>query len=139
MQPSTRPTASVAATRALAVGSLIGLIVLGLAWEMWLAPLRPGGSVLALKVLPLVVPLAGLLKHRMYTYRWVSLMVWLYFTEGVVRAWSDMAELSRMMALGEVALVCVYFACALLYLRPYKKAAQKLAKELLDKVKVPHD
>jgi uncharacterized membrane protein len=83
------PPSSVRATRWLAVGSLVGLIVLGLAWELWLAPLRPGGSLLALKVLPLVVPLAGLYKNRMYTYRWVSLMIWLYFTEGVVRAWSD--------------------------------------------------
>ncbi|HQQ71849.1 MAG TPA: DUF2069 domain-containing protein, partial [Alicycliphilus sp.] len=57
--------------------------------ELWLAPLRPGGSWLALKAVPLAVPLAGLLKRRMYTYRWVSLLVWLYFTEGVVRAWGD--------------------------------------------------
>jgi uncharacterized membrane protein len=56
-----------------------------------------------------------------------------------VRAWSDHAELSRIMALGEALLVLAYFAFALLYLRPYKKQAQKLAKELLDKVKVPHD
>lgn len=105
--------ASVSATRWLAVGSLAGLIVLGLAWELWLAPLRPGGSWLALKVLPLVVPLAGLLKNRMYTYRWVSLMVWLYFTEGVVRAWSDTQGLSQILALVEVVLCLALFtACA---------------------------
>ncbi|MDP9902580.1 DUF2069 domain-containing protein [Variovorax ginsengisoli] len=105
---------SVAATRWLAVGSLVGLIVLGLAWEMWLAPLRPGGSWLALKVLPLVVPLAGLMKNRMYTYRWVSLMVWLYFTEGVVRAWSDTSGVSQLLALAEVLLCLTLFtACAL--------------------------
>ncbi|MFZ2816034.1 MAG: DUF2069 domain-containing protein, partial [Rhodoferax sp.] len=85
----TPATTSVALTRILAVGSLLSLIVLGLAWELWLAPLRPGGSWLALKVLPLCLPLAGLLKNRMYTYRWVSLLVWLYFTEGAVRAYSD--------------------------------------------------
>ena len=73
------------------MGSLLGLILLGLAWELWLAPLRPGGSWLALKVLPLCLPLAGLLKNRMYTYRWVSLLVWLYFIEGVVRAVGDRA------------------------------------------------
>ena len=67
-------------TRTLAVASLIALIALGLAWELWLAPLRPGGSWLVLKALPLCLPLAGLLKNRMYTYRWLSLMVWLYFT-----------------------------------------------------------
>jgi uncharacterized membrane protein len=106
-------SSSVSATRWLAVGSLVGLIVLGLAWEMWLAPLRPGGSWLALKVLPLVVPLAGLLKNRMYTYRWVSLMVWLYFTEGVVRAWSDTDGTSQLLALVEVALCLTLFvACA---------------------------
>ncbi|CAN7545418.1 DUF2069 domain-containing protein [Variovorax sp. LjRoot290] len=108
---------SVSATRWLAVGSLVGLIVLGLAWEMWLAPLRPGGSWLALKVLPLVVPLAGLLKNRMYTYRWVSLMVWLYFTEGVVRAWSDADGTSQFLALIEVALCLALFAACAWHVR----------------------
>jgi uncharacterized membrane protein len=107
------PSAAIALSRRLAVGSLLGLIVLGLAWELWLAPLRPGGSWIALKVLPLCIPLAGLLRHRMYTYRWVSLMVWLYFTEGVVRAWSDPAP-SSWLAMIEVALCLVLFtACAL--------------------------
>jgi uncharacterized membrane protein len=59
----------VSRTRLLAVLSLTGLIVLGLVWELWLAPLRPGGTLLALKVVPLCIPLAGLLKNRMYTYR----------------------------------------------------------------------
>ena len=105
--------ASVRTTRVLAVGSLLGLIVLGLAWELWLAPIRPGGSWLALKVLPLCLPLAGLLKNRMYTYRWVSLMVWLYFTEGVVRAYSDKAP-SNYLAMIEVFLcLSLFTACAL--------------------------
>ena len=104
---------SVSTTRRLAVGSLLGLIVLSLAWELWLAPLRPGGSWLALKALPLCIPLAGLLKNRMYTYRWVSLMVWLYFTEGVVRAWAD-APPGNWLALLQVLLSLMLFtACAL--------------------------
>ena len=122
-----------------AIASLIWLICWLVAWEIWVAPLHAGGSLLALKAVPLLLPLRGVIKRDLYTLQWSSMVILLYFTEGVVRAWSDMAELSRMMALGEVALVCVYFACALLYLRPYKKAAQKMAKELLDKVKVPHD
>ena len=113
--PPSTPRA-VAFTRALAVASLLGLIVLGLAWELWLAPLRPGGSWLALKVLPLCLPLAGLLRHRMYTYRWVSLMVWAYFTEGVVRAWSDRG-LSAQLALLEVALCLSLFAACVLHVR----------------------
>ncbi|MEY3468792.1 MAG: hypothetical protein RL203_886 [Pseudomonadota bacterium] len=103
----------VSRTRLLAVLSLTGLIVLGLVWELWLAPLRPGGTLLALKVVPLCIPLAGLLKNRMYTYRWVSLFIWLYFTEGVVRAWGDAAP-SCYFAFAEVVLCVVLFiACAL--------------------------
>ena len=103
----------VAATRWLAVGSLLGLILLCLAWELWLAPLRPGGSWLALKALPLALPLAGLLKRRMYTYRWVSLLVWLYFTEGVVRAWSDPAPGNRLAGAEILLCLLLFTACAL--------------------------
>lgn len=118
-----------------AIGSLLALIALLVAWEMVVAPLHPGGSFLALKALPLLIPLRGVIKRDIYTLQWSSMVILLYFTEGVVRAWSDREEMSRFMAMGEVALVCVYFLCALLYLRPYKKAAKRLAKELLDKVK----
>jgi uncharacterized membrane protein len=98
--------------RLLAVGSLVALIALGLAWELWLAPLRPGGSWWALKVLPLCLPLAGLLKNRMYTYRWLSLMVWLYFAEGVVRATSDRAPSSYFAALQVLLCLLLFVACA---------------------------
>ncbi len=100
----------------LAVGSLLGLIVLGLLWELWLAPIRPGGSWLALKVLPLCIPLAGLLKNRMYTYRWVSLMVWLYFAEGATRAYSDRVP-SNYLAMVQVALCVLLFAACALHVR----------------------
>jgi uncharacterized membrane protein len=100
-------------SRWLAVGSLVCLIVLSVAWELVLAPIKPGGSLLALKAIPLCVPLAGLLKNRMYTYRWVSLLVWLYFTEGVVRAYSDRAP-SNYYALIEVFLcLALFVGCAL--------------------------
>ena len=121
-----------------AIASLILLIGWLVAWEIWVAPLHPGGSLLALKALPLLVPLRGVIKRDLYTLQWSSMVILVYFAEGAVRAWSDELEASRIMAVGEIVLVCVYFVCALLYLRPYKKAAQKLAKELLDKVKVPH-
>lgn len=110
------PTRTVALTRTVAVASLLGLILLSLAWELWLAPLRPGGSWLALKALPLCIPLAGLLKHRMYTYRWLSLMIWLYFTEGAVRAWSDKPP-GNGLAMLEVALCVVLFAACAAHVR----------------------
>ena len=113
-------------TRWMALASLTGLIVLGLAWEMWLAPIRPGGSLLALKVLPLVVPLAGFLKNKLYTYRWVSLMVWLYFMEGAVRAWSDKPP-SNILAFIEVVLCLVLFTACAMHVRIRLKAAKAAA------------
>lgn len=113
-------------SRSLAVGSLLALIVLGLAWELWLAPLRPGGSWLALKVLPLCLPLAGLLKHRMYTYRWLSLLLWLYFTEGVVRATSEPAP-GAWLALLQVLLSLLLFAACVLHIRLRQRAARDTA------------
>jgi len=105
------PSGPVRWSRTVAVFSLLALIVLGLCWELWLAP--TGRGTLALKVLPLTVPLAGLLKHRMYTYRWLSLLVWVYFAEGVVRASSDVGA-GRWLALIEIALcIALFVACAI--------------------------
>jgi uncharacterized membrane protein len=106
----------IALLRSLASASLIGLILLGLAWELWLAPLRPGGSRLVLKVVPLLWPLPGILAGKVYTYRWSSLLIWLYFAEGAVRAWSD-AGLSASLGLVEVALALVFFFSAAIYAR----------------------
>ncbi len=117
-----------------AIISLVFLIAWLVAWETLVAPLKPGGSLLVLKAVPLLIPLGGVIKRDIYTLQWSSMVILLYFTEGVVRAWSDMVQASRMMAIGEVVLVCVYFASALLYLRPYKREAKRIAKELLDKV-----
>jgi uncharacterized membrane protein len=99
------------ATRWLALGSVIGLIVLGLAWELWLAP--TGSGTLALKVLPLFIPLRGLWRSTLRTYRWLSLTVWLYFIEGVVRAYGDQG-VSALLAGIEIGLCLLLFiACAL--------------------------
>ena len=126
--PSAPPSPTVQFSRWLAVGSLIGLIVVGLAWELWLSPLRPGGSWLALKVLPLCIPIAGLLKNKMYTYRWVSLVVWLYFIEGVVRAWGDRAPGNYLALLEVVLCLCLFGACLLhVRMRQRNAAAPTLA------------
>ena len=117
-------------TRTLAVSSLLGLILLSLAWELWLAPLRPGGSWLVLKALPLCVPLAGLLKNRMYTYRWVTLVVWLYFAEGVIR-WNGDRWPSNLYAAIEVGLCLVLFAASAMHVRWRLKDAA-LAQQLAD-------
>ena len=102
--------APIAWTRAAAIGSVLALIVLGLAWELWLAP--TGSRTLALKVLPLLLPLVGLWRNRMYTYRWVSLMVWLYFTEGIVRATSDRGAGAPLAIIEVLLCVLLFAACA---------------------------
>ena len=124
--PAATPSAAVQATRAVAVCSLLALIALGLAWELWLAPLRPGGSWLAIKVLPLLLPLPGVLKNRMYTYRWVALFVWLYFVEGVVRASGDRPPGNRL-ALLQIALCLVLFAACTLHVRLRQRNAKAAA------------
>lgn len=120
----------------ISVLSLCALIVLCVAWELWLAPLRPGGSWMALKALPLLFPLRGILKRSIYTLQWSSMFILLYFTEGVVRATSTSgidAGLSAMLAGAEVALCCIFFVSTIMYLRPYKQMAKKLARQAIEK------
>ena len=113
-----------AATRALAVGSLLALVVLGLAWELWLAP--TGRGTLALKVLPLLLPLPGLLRLRLRTYRAVSLFVWLYVAEGAVRAASDTGA-GRWLAGVELALGLLLFASCAVHVRTRLRNARPTA------------
>ena len=106
-----------------AVGSLLALIGLCLAWELWLAPLRPGGSALAFKALPLLLPLFGLLRGRRYTFQWAWIVGLAYFTEGVVRAWSDRGA-SQWLAVAEIVLSLGLFATTVLYARLSAPARQ---------------
>jgi uncharacterized membrane protein len=100
----------------IASASLISLILLCLLWEGWLAPLRPGGSLLILKAVPLLLPLFGILKGQRYTYQWASMAVLLYFTEGTVRAWAD-SGLSSQLAGIETVLSVTFFLSAIFYAR----------------------
>lgn len=94
--------------------SLIALIALCLVWELWLAPLRPGGSMLVLKVLPLLAPLFGILNGRRYTYQWSTLLALAYCTEGLVRAVSDRG-LSALLAGAETALAAAFLVSCMAY------------------------
>ena len=108
-----------------ATTSLIAIIVLGIVSEMWLVPLRPGGSWLVLKVVPLLFAVRGVIKRDNYTMQWSSMLILLYFTEGIVRATSDKLAFSAQLAWLQVILCVVFFSCVLYYLRPLKKAAKK--------------
>ena len=119
MDRAAASTAVLRRTRALAVGATIALIVLGVAWELWLAP--TGRGTLALKVLPLLVPLPGLVRMRLYTYRWLSLALWIYAAEGTVRATSERGIASSLAAL-ELALSLVLFAACCVHVRARLRA-----------------
>lgn len=108
----------------IALSCLLALVALGLAWELWLAPLRPGGSWLALKIVPLLLVIPGLVRRHLYTLQWSSMLILVYFMEGVVRAATDNG-LSAVLGGVEILLTTVYFACALAYLRPHKLAARR--------------
>jgi uncharacterized membrane protein len=115
-QAGARELCMIRAAHVTASASLIALIFLCLIWELWLAPVRTGGSALALKALPLLVPLLGVLQGKRYTYQWSSMMILAYFTEGVVRAWSERGSI-RTMAVAEIVLSLVFFAAAICYAR----------------------
>ena len=102
--------------RGIATASLAALIVLCLAWELWLAPLRPGGSLVALKALPLALPLAGILQGKRYTYQWSSMLILAYLAEGSTRAWSD-GGVSQKLAVFEIILSLTFFGAAVAYAR----------------------
>lgn len=106
-QASPRETFS----RGLALYALIALFVLCLAWELWLAP--TGRGTLAIKALPLLAPMLGLWRYRLYTFRWLSLMVWLYFAEGAVRATSEPGPARWLGSLEVLLSVLIFVACAM--------------------------
>lgn len=105
-----------------ACASLIALILLCLVWEGWLAPLRPGGSLLIFKAVPLLLPLFGILRGKRYTYQWSSMFILLWFTEGAVRAWSD-DGLSAWLAGAEIVLSLSFFFSAIFYARLSSRGA----------------
>jgi uncharacterized membrane protein len=109
-------------SRGAAVAGTVALVLLCLAWELWLAP--TGQRTLAVKALPLVFALPGLLRMRLYTYRWMSLLLWLYVAEGLVRASSDRGT-SAWLAGSEVGLSLVVFAACGAHVRARLRGAPR--------------
>lgn len=95
--------------------ALLALIALCVVWEGWLAPLRPGGSWMMLKAVPLLPAVFGVLRGRRYTSQWLSMLALLYFTEGVLRAADP--GLTGAFALVEILLAVVLFTSTMLHAR----------------------
>ncbi|KAF1049676.1 MAG: hypothetical protein GAK41_01686 [Burkholderia gladioli] len=124
--PRTAPATARPAVALAATGCLAALIVLSVAWEVWLAPLRPGGSALMLKAVPLALMLPGVWRRRVYTLQWASMLILLYLAEGVVRGMTDRGLAARLGWL-ECALALGFFVAALAYVAPFKRAAKSAA------------
>ncbi len=103
--------------------SLVLLIALCIAWELFVAPLRSGGSWMVLKALPLLAPLPGLLRANRYTCQWASLLSLAYFAEGVVRAMSDPAP-SRYLAMLEILIATTLFVSLIFLARELGRRKQ---------------
>ena len=104
------------------MASLAALVLLCLAWELWLAPLRPGGSLVALKALPLLIPFRGIWRGNRYTYQWSSMLILAYFAEGVTRAVSEHGT-SQFLAGMEALLSALFFAAVVAYARLTRPSA----------------
>jgi len=104
----------------LSIASLVGLIAVGVAWELWVAPARPGGSLLVLKVLPLLLPLFGILRARRYTYQWAPMLALAYFVEGVMRGYADGGNVA-VAGWSQAALAVVFIAAASYYARDSRR------------------
>lgn len=111
---SRAPDTTLLRVRAAAAACLLALVALGLAWELWLAP--TGARTWALKVLPLALALPGVLKFRMFTHRWLALLVWLYVAEGVVRATTESGP-ALPLALAQTLLALGLFAACSMHVR----------------------
>jgi uncharacterized membrane protein len=95
----------------------LGTIALLLAWYGWLAPSPhfPRSMVLALLLLPLMLPLRGLLHGRRYTFAWSCFLALLYFVHGVMEAYTS--SLTLHLGLLEVCLTSLWFVAAMSYVR----------------------
>ena len=107
-----------------AAATLGALVLLCVAWEWWIAPLRPGGTAFVLKALPLAIALPGVLRRRIYTLQWASMLVLFYFAEGIVRGMTDRGP-GNWPGWLEAALALGFYVCALVYVAPFKRAARR--------------
>jgi uncharacterized membrane protein len=109
-----------------ATAAFIDLFILCVCWEWFISPLRPGGSWLILKGIPLLFAIPGLWKGNVYTMQWASMLILLYTTEGLVRILETGANF--WLAVLETVISTVGFVCLLMYLMPIKREAKALKK-----------
>ncbi len=110
----------------IASAATLDLIIVCIAWEWFISPLRPDGSWLILKAVPLIVMLPGIWRAKVYTMQWGTMLILIYSTEALVRI--SESGWNFWMALIELFLSVIIFICLLLYLKPIKAEAKAKAK-----------
>ncbi|MFZ4062732.1 MAG: DUF2069 domain-containing protein [Polynucleobacter sp.] len=111
----------------LAFAAFVDLFILCVCWEWFISPLRPGGSWLILKGIPLLFAIPGIWRGKVYTMQWATMLILLYITEGLVRILETGANV--WLAALETLLATIGFVCLLIYLKPIKARAKALKKE----------
>ena len=71
--------------------ALLLMVAYGVFWETWWDPVREG-SMPWLKVIPLALLVPGLWQSKMRHLQWLSLLIWIYFGEALVRIASPQAS-----------------------------------------------
>jgi uncharacterized membrane protein len=112
----------------IATAAFVDLFILCIAWEWFISPLRPGGSWLILKAIPLLFAIPGLWRGNVYTMQWASMLILLYITEGLVRILET--GVNFWMAALETTIATVGFVCLLMFLKPIKARAKAAKKAL---------
>lgn len=102
----------------------LGMLLWSVAWEWWLAPLRPGGSLLVLKALPLLLALPSIWQGRIYTFQWCSMLVLFYFAEAVMRLF-DATMASKGCAAVMLVLSVGFFVSCLAFIRKQRQMAKQ--------------
>ena len=111
----------------IATAAFVDLFILCISWEWFISPLRPEGSWLILKAIPLLFAIPGLWRGNVYTMQWASMLILLYITEGLVRILETGANF--WMAVLETTIGTIAFVCLLIYLKPIKARAKAAKKE----------
>ena len=104
--------------------TLIGyglLILLLVMWYgVWSPSTLPLGLVLFFLLLPLMFPLLGMIRGKIYTHAWMSILILFYFIHGVGEAWTTPED--RTYAIAEIILSLVVYVGSMAYVRLSKKS-----------------
>ena len=106
-----------------AVLSWVHLLALTVLWELIAIPEKPAYLWAAVKLLPLLIALPGIVRARSYTMQWASMLVLLYMAEGCVRGMGA-GGASQLLGWAQFALAWAAFFGLILHIRPLKKAAK---------------